>query len=326
MIQVEELSKTYQVLRRQPGSLRRLRLPVRALDRVSFHIPPGQIVGYIGPNGAGKSTTIKILSGILYPDQPGGSCLVDGRIPWKSRSRHVLGIGVVFGQRSQLWWDLPAGDSFRLLADMYGVRPADRNQRLVRLRRELDLDACIDTPVRQMSLGQRMRCELAAALIHQPRLLFLDEPSIGLDAPSKLALRTFVKELNRSQGTTVILTTHDMDDIEALADRVLLIGKGSLLFDGNMQQLRRTAGAEKRISLDLSAPIDGERLPAMLALTGLRLIDQQHQHLVLAYDPQTLPSTDALRQAIGLGPVSDVVVESQPVEEVISALYRRHQI
>ncbi|HAP43056.1 MAG: hypothetical protein A2087_09260 [Spirochaetes bacterium GWD1_61_31] len=326
MIHVEQLSKTYTVYKRIPGSLRRQRLAVTALDGISFNVSPGEIVGYIGPNGAGKSTTIKILSGILHPDRDHGSCLVNGRVPWKNRQAHVAGIGVVFGQRTQLWWDLPAGESFGLLGDMYRVPPALSRERLARLRRELDLDGFIDTPVRQMSLGQRMRCELVAALIHNPPLLFLDEPSIGLDAPSKIALRDFIVWLNRQHGTTIILTTHDMDDIEALARRVLLIGKGRLLFDGSMAELRREASDEKRVTIDLAEPADEAALRAWYGPRGLRIVALREHRLVLAYDGSALAGTEAIAVAVQPLKVADLSLGGQPVEELIAALYARHKL
>lgn len=195
---------------------------------MSFTIPDGQIVGYIGPNGAGKSTTIKILCGILRPDS--GTCAVNGLVPWEDRKRHVARLGVVFGQRSQLWWDVPVMDSFLLLRDIYRV-PEDRFRENVDMLTELlDLGDLLKTPARTLSLGQRMRCEIAAALLHSPQVLFLDEPTIGLDAVSKLRVRDFIREQNRQRGTTVILTTHDMQDIDALCQRVLLIGKAAFFW------------------------------------------------------------------------------------------------
>ncbi len=243
MIQVEHLTKSYRVSRRSGGLIKAVAAlgkrdteRVVALDDLSFTVSDGEIVGYIGPNGAGKSTTIKILSGILTPDS--GECLVDGRVPWRERKRHVARIGVVFGQRSQLWWDVPVIDSFDLLKDIYRVDASRYKKNLDELTGLLDLETLLRTPARQLSLGQRMRCEVAAALLHDPDLLFLDEPTIGLDAVSKLALRKFILERNRARGTTVLLTTHDMQDIEALATRVLLIGRGKLLLDGSFEDVR----------------------------------------------------------------------------------------
>ena len=244
MIQMQHIRKTYRVARRNAGFreaarsfFRRGYETVTALDDVSFTIGDGEAVGYIGPNGAGKSTTVKILSGILTPDS--GTCLVDGRVPWKNRIEHVSRIGVVFGQRSQLWWDVPVMDSFELLRDIYSVPSDLYRANLDELTQLLDLSELLRTPARQLSLGQRMRCELAASLLHSPRLLFLDEPTIGLDAVSKLAVRDFIVRLNRTRGTTVILTTHDMQDIDAIARRVILIGKGRILLDGSPDDLRK---------------------------------------------------------------------------------------
>ena len=243
MIEVEHLTKIYRVARRSAGMKEAIRAlghstyeEIRALDDISFSVKEGEMVGYIGPNGAGKSSTIKILSGILTPD--GGTCLVNGRVPWKERKAHVKEIGVVFGQRTQLWWDIPVGDSFELLRDIYEVPEHAYRRRLAELTELLKLEELLRTPARQLSLGQRMRCETAAALLHSPKLLFLDEPTIGLDAVSKLALRQFIREENLRNRTTVILTTHDMQDIEALAERIILIGKGRVLMDGSFEDLR----------------------------------------------------------------------------------------
>ena len=245
MIEMKGISKTYRVRKREAGLgnavkalFSREYTKIRALNDMSFTIPDGQIVGYIGPNGAGKSTTIKILSGILRPDS--GECSVDGMIPWQDRKRYVSHLGVVFGQRSQLWWDVPVMDSFCLLRDIYRVPEQSFRQNLERLREQLDLGKFLTAPARTLSLGQRMRCEIAAALLHSPDILFLDEPTIGLDAVSKL--REFIRAENRDRKTTVILTTHDMQDIDALCHRVLLIGKGRQLLDGSIEQIRAMAG------------------------------------------------------------------------------------
>lgn len=244
MIQVEHLTKIYKVSRRDGGLKQAMKAfvqrdteTVKALDDISFTISDGEIVGYIGPNGAGKSTTIKILSGILTPDS--GTCIVNDRIPWKQRRRHVAEIGVVFGQRSQLWWDVPVQDSFDLIRDIYRVESDRYRRNLDELADLLELGTLMRTPARQLSLGQRMRCEVAASLLHDPKVLFLDEPTIGLDAVSKLTLREFIKNRCKDRGTTVLLTTHDMQDIEALADRILLIGHGRLLMDGNFDNVRQ---------------------------------------------------------------------------------------
>lgn len=244
MITMENVSKSYKVAKRNAGFgeavkslFHREYETIHALKNVSFTIGDGEMVGYIGPNGAGKSSTIKILSGILTPD--GGKVLVDGRVPYKDRIRHVRQIGVVFGQRSQLWWDVPVIDSFELLRDIYSISPQQYKQNLEELTQLLDLKELLRSPARQLSLGQRMRCEIAASLLHDPKILFLDEPTIGLDAVSKLAAREFIRKRNQMHGTTVLLTTHDMQDIEALSDRIILIGKGEILMDGTIDDIKR---------------------------------------------------------------------------------------
>ena len=257
MITMEHVCKTYRIAKRNAGFSEACKAlfhreyeEIHALKDVSFTIDDGEMVGYIGPNGAGKSSTIKILSGILTPDS--GNVTVDGRLLWNSGSKvplkkqercsrieHVSQIGVVFGQRSQLWWDVPVIDSFELLKDIYSISEPVYRENLVELTELLNLKELLRTPTRQLSLGQRMRCEIAASLLHSPRILFLDEPTIGLDAVSKLAVREFVKNLNKNHGTTVILTTHDMEDIEALASRIILIGKGQILMDGGLEDIKR---------------------------------------------------------------------------------------
>lgn len=244
MITMNNICKSYKVAKRNAGFSEALKNlfhreyeHIQALDHVSFQIDDGEMVGYIGPNGAGKSSTIKILSGILTPDS--GTCLVNGKIPWKDRIQHVRDIGVVFGQRSQLWWDVPVIDSFELLKEIYSIPNETYQTNLEELTELLNLTELLRTPARQLSLGQRMRCEIAASLLHSPKILFLDEPTIGLDAVSKLAVRDFIHRQNELHGTTVILTTHDMQDIEALTKRILLIGKGKLLLDGTLDDIKK---------------------------------------------------------------------------------------
>lgn len=256
MIQAEHLQKTFRVRKRNAGFKNAAKAffsreyeEIRALNDVSFRIEDGEAVGYIGPNGAGKSSTIKILSGILTPDS--GTCVIDGRVPWKDRRAHVSQIGVVFGQRSQLWWDVPVIDSFELIRDIYAVAEDVYKRNLRDLTDLLNLSELLKTPARSLSLGQRMRCEIAASLLHDPRILFLDEPTIGLDAVSKIAVREFVLDMNKRHGTTVILTTHDMQDVEALAQRVLLIGKGRILLDSTLDDIRR--GGSGQIDETLAA-------------------------------------------------------------------------
>lgn len=250
MITFQDIRKSYRVARRESGLgnavksfFKRDYTMIDAIKGISFSISDGEMVGYIGPNGAGKSTTIKILSGILMPD--GGTCVVNGQVPWKDRKEYVKQIGVVFGQRSQLWWDIPVMDSFELLQAIYAIPASTYHSKLDELTELLHLEELLKTPTRQLSLGQRMRCELATSLLHDPKLLFLDEPTIGLDAVSKIAVRDFIKKMNENHKTTVILTTHDMQDIEAITNRVILIGRGQKLMDGTLDDLRREAESMK---------------------------------------------------------------------------------
>jgi ABC-2 type transport system ATP-binding protein len=252
MIELRNISKTFKVARRNAGFkeafksfFKREYEYIHALKNISFTINDGEMVGYIGPNGAGKSSTIKIMSGILNPDS--GECIINGRIPWKDRINHVKEIGVVFGQRSQLWWDVPVIDSFELIKDIYKVSHETYKQNLDELIEILDLSQIVKTPARQLSLGQRMRCELIASLLHNPKILFLDEPTIGLDAVSKIAVRGFIKKINKERNTTIILTTHDMQDIEAITDRILLIGKGQILMDGSIDDLKKYGSKDEKI-------------------------------------------------------------------------------
>lgn len=246
LIVFQDVCKTYRVARREAGFVnaakslfKREYCMIHAINHISFSINDGEMVGLLGPNGAGKSSTIKILSGILTPDS--GTCLVNGQTPWKNRKAYVQQIGVVFGQRSQLWWDIPVIDSFGLLQAIYSIPASKYRDKLDELTQLLHLEELLRTPTRQLSLGQRMRCEIAASLLHEPKLLFLDEPTIGLDAVSKIAVRDFIKKINEEHKTTVILTTHDMQDIEAITNRVILIGRGRKLIDGTLDNLRLEA-------------------------------------------------------------------------------------
>ncbi len=320
-IVVQSLTKTFRVAERQAGAWgalrglvnRRTRL-VRALDGVSFSMEPGELVGYIGPNGAGKSTTIKILAGIMVPD--GGECRVLGRVPWLERVANVRQIGVVFGQRTQLWWDLPVVESFELLRDIYRVPQADYQRARDELVETLALAPFLDVPVRQLSLGQRMRCDLAAALVHSPSLLYLDEPTIGLDAISKLAVRDFLRRLNRERGVTVILTTHDMDDIEALCSRVLLINQGCILYDGALDDLRARVSPEREMIVDLQENAAGFDDP------DAAVVQRDGQRLHLRFDPRRVSAAVLIGRISARHAIRDLMVQHPPIEETIARLYR----
>lgn len=317
---VENLSKSFRMPVRQEGFLgsvtgflhRRYRT-VHALQNVSFSLGEGELVGYIGPNGAGKSTTVKIMSGILTPDS--GRCEILGYTPWKQRIKHVRNIGVVFGQRSQLWWDVPVIESFDLLKDMYRIPPAEYRQMKTELVGVLSLESLLDVPVRQLSLGQRMRCELAASLLHRPPILFLDEPTIGLDAVSKIAVRDFILRINQQRSITVILTTHDMDDIEALCSRIMLIGKGQILFDGDITRLRNTVAPERIVKIDFS------ETPRRLDYPIARLSFTVDSHAEFRFNPAETTAAELIEMISRDNRIKDFVIENMPIEETIAKMY-----
>ena len=323
-IVVEELVKTFRVAERQPGmwgaikglAHRRYRT-VRALDSISFSLEPGELVGYIGPNGAGKSTTVKVLSGILVPDS--GRCQVLGRTPWKERIPHVREIGVVFGQRTQLWWDLPVIESFDLLRDIYRVPQVEYERSCDELIALMKLEPLLDTPVRQLSLGQRMRCDLVAALLHSPSLLFLDEPTIGLDAVSKLAVRDFVRQLNGERGVTVVLTTHNMDDIEALCSRIILINKGRILLDGTLDDLRAQVSSERRLIVNLT------REEQWIDDPDAVVVRRDGPRVHLRFDPARISAADLIARVTSRYAIHDLFVENPLIEEIVAQLYEEVQ-
>ena len=314
-ITVEGLSKTFTLRKkREKGRLLREKSIVQALDNVSFSVEPGELVGYIGPNGAGKSTTVKILSGILTPES--GRVEVGGLTPWKSRKAHVSRIGVVFGQRSQLWWDVPILDSFSLLKDIYRVPESEYKARLSELTDALQLEPFLRTPLRLLSLGQRMRAELCGSLLHRPKLLFLDEPTIGLDAVSKLALREFLQQENRQHGTTVLLTTHDMEDIAALCPRVMVLGHGRKLYDGALPQLLSRYDTKRQVTVRYG---DETALPALPP--GCQ-INRDGADFKITYDPAQVPTGSLLSLLQSAGPIRELTAQPQNVDHLIAAMYR----
>ena len=317
---VENLVKTFQVAKRKPGLwnatkglIHREYNTVKALEGISFKLDAGELVGYIGPNGAGKSTTVKVLSGILVPNS--GRCEVLGNVPWKNRISHVKNIGVVFGQRSQLWWDLPVIDSFELLKDIYNIPEAQYKATKDELVERLNLSQILEVPVRQLSLGQRMRCEISASLLHTPPLLFLDEPTIGLDAVSKLAVRDFIKGLNKKRGTTVILTTHDMDDIEALCSRVMVIGKGQILLDGSINDLRGAVSKERRLIVDLEEQI------SEISIEHAKVVKIEGNRAYLNFNPDNITPSELISNISLKYQIKDLFIENQPIDEIIAKLY-----
>ncbi|MBB4637314.1 ABC transporter ATP-binding protein [Longimicrobium terrae] len=308
MITVEHLHKSF--VTRTGGLLRGTRGTVDAVRDVSFTVARGEVVGYLGPNGAGKSTTIKVLTGLLVPTA--GRVEVGGLVPWRDRRRHVARLGAVFGQRTTLWWDLPLRDSLDLLRDVYRV-PAERFRRnLAAFTEMLELGPFLGTPARSLSLGQRMRADLAAALLHDPELLFLDEPTVGLDVVAKERIRTFVQHINAERGVTVLLTTHDLTDIERLARRVLIIDHGSLLYDGGLPDLQTRFGGARELVVEFEAP------PAEPAVEGLRMLSVEGPRATYAFE-------GAAARPIALvtahAPVRDVTVREPDIEATIRRIY-----
>ena len=324
MIEVEHITKEYKVAKREAGFHNAVKAlfsrkydTVRALNDISFKIDDGEILAYIGTNGAGKSTTIKILCGILTPDK--GNCIVDGYVPWKDRKSYVKNIGVVFGQRSQLWWDIPIIDSFELIKDMYDIDSRTYTQNVSALCQLLDLEKIVQTPARNLSLGQRMRCEIVASLLHNPKILFLDEPTIGLDAVSKLAVRDFIKRINTEKGTTVILTTHDMQDIEALTHRVMLIGNGQILLDGSLEELKKRVSDKKEIIIKHSG-----KTPTLCE--GMNYLEQKDDKLKISLDPKMISVSEGIAYLSRETELIDLEVSDISAEEMVARLYKEYQI
>src|SRR5438067_2711815 len=333
MIEAESLSKSYRIAKRRPGLLGGLRSVVdpqirivNAVRDLSLHVERGEMIGLIGPNGAGKSTTIKMLTGILVPTS--GEMCVAGLNPVRQRRELAARIGVVFGQRSQLWWDLPLIDSLRLLRHLYRVPEERHNANLVRLRALLDLDEFLTTPVRQLSLGQRMRGDLAAALLHDPELLYLDEPTIGLDVVAKARIREFLLTINTEQGVTVLLTTHDMDDVEALCPRMVIIDHGRKLYDGTVANIRERFGGE-RVLVALLDTAELARLPhnaqgeLMLAdlPQGVRLVRAEGSRLWLGFGRDALPAHELVGWLGVRYRLRDVTFQEPEIEDVIRRIY-----
>lgn len=329
-IRLEAVRKIFRVPRRGRGLrgalstlISRAADEVVALDDLSFTIAEGQIVGYIGPNGAGKSTTVKLISGILRADA--GQIRVLGRDPFRQRQEHVRGIGVVFGQRTQLYWDVPVRESFRLLGTIYGVPAPDLHRRIDRFDELLGIGRLLDLSPRRLSLGQRMACDIAASLLHQPGVLFLDEPTIGLDVTLKERIRGFICEMNRELGTTVILTTHDLSDIERLAHRVLILDRGRLVHDGPLDVIRQRMRNVHHLEVEFAAPAELDRLTRL----GEELADRLEEftpsadglHLVISFDPQKLPSPDLYQRLHSQFSIRDFSLRPCDIEELVRRFY-----
>jgi viologen exporter family transport system ATP-binding protein len=317
IIEADGLTREFRV---RDGKRRRL---LTAVDGLTVRVEPGEAVGYIGANGAGKSTTIKMLTGILVPTA--GSVLTCGLRPVPDRRRLARQVGVVFGQRSQLWWDLPARESFRILAAIHALTRAQESDRTAELVEQLELGSFLSVPVRQLSLGQRMRAEVAAALLHSPRLVILDEPTIGLDVLSKQRLREFLVGERRRHGTTLLLTTHDMGDVERLCDRILVIDHGRLAYDGDLPGLSRTVGAERVLVVDLAEPMPDLTLPPAPGLDGVRHLSSQGNGLRqrLAFDAEQTTAAKVLAAVSDKAEVLDLTVEEPDIEDVVRRIYAK---
>jgi ABC-2 type transport system ATP-binding protein len=311
LIDVHDLGRTF-VVRKRAGRFRRTRSEVNAVRDLTFGIEGGEMVGYIGPNGAGKSTTIKMLTGILVPTS--GRLLVAGLEPSRQRTELARRIGVVFGQRTTLWWDLPLRDSFELLQKIYRVDPVRHRRNLQEYVELLDLGDLLDTPFRQLSLGQRMRGDITAALLHDPEILYLDEPTIGLDVVSKGRLRDFLRTLNAERGTTLMLTTHDLQDIEALCDRVIVIDHGTAVFDGPLPDLHRRGGSHRTLVVDL---VD-EVAPISVAGAETRKVEGPRQWLSFPAGESAAPIVSAVASAYD---VADLSIQEPDIEDVIRQIY-----
>jgi ABC-2 type transport system ATP-binding protein len=320
IVTVENLQKHFRMSQHTAGffgELRALIHPhyqlIRAVDGVSFSIDSGEIVGYLGPNGAGKSTTIKMLTGLLVPS--GGNINVNGYIPWRDRARYVANIGAVFGTRTTLWWDLPVIETLELLQYIYDIPKKRYNQNLDEFRDLLDLDTFLDTPVRSLSLGQRMRADLCAALLHDPRLVFLDEPTVGLDVVAKERIRQFIQQINKQRGVTILLTTHDLSDVEKLCERVMIIDHGHLLFDGRLQELRQRFGGKRRLMVDFSEPYPdySVSLASISKVEGLRVTYE--------FERGRITASELIASISQRFRIQDLSVYEPSIEETIRRIY-----
>lgn len=321
IIEVDNLQKEFKVAKRQTGMLGAIKSIVKreyitkeAVKGVSFSIDKGEMIGYIGPNGAGKSTTIKMLTGILVPS--GGKLMVNGIVPYEKRQENAKNIGVVFGQRTQLWWDLPTIESFELLKAIYQVSDQRYKKNMDIFQEILGLDEFLNTPVRQLSLGQRMRADIAASLLHDPEILFLDEPTIGLDVVAKEKMRTFIEEINRERQVTVILTTHDMEDIEKLCKRMILIDHGQKVYDGEIAAVKNRFGKMRTLVVDI------EQNGHEFSIAGGELIKQEGNRKWIRFNRDEISASQLISQISANYNITDLTVEEPAIESIISRIYQ----
>ena len=325
MIEVRNLSKTFKVYHHRKGFwgtfanlFSRKHRIVQAVDDISFNVTRGEIVGYLGPNGAGKSTTIKMLTGILVPSS--GSVTVNGYIPHRQRKENAKRIGVVFGQRSHLWFDLPVQESFELLRRIYRIPQAQYQRNVAMFDDMLELGAFFQTPVRQLSLGQRMRADIGAALLHNPDVLFLDEPTIGLDVVAKARIRQFIQQINAERQVTVVLTTHDLDDVEKLCNRVILIDDARLLFDGELATLRRMLSKERLLSVDYAEDYPDVRVP------HAQMTHREGTRVQYRFSPEEIRTAELIGTILQKFRIVDIAVQEPDIEELIQTVYEDNLI
>ncbi|HZS44375.1 MAG TPA: ATP-binding cassette domain-containing protein [Blastocatellia bacterium] len=327
IIRVEHLTKEFRVFERREGIkgglinlFKRDYRNLTAVNDVNFSISRGEIVGYIGANGAGKSTTIKMMTGILVPTS--GRVVANGFVPYDQRTAYTKTIGVVFGQRTQLWWDIAVVESFNLLKKIYGISDTDFKQRLKLFSEILNISAYLHTPVRKLSLGERMRCDLAASLLHNPPVLFLDEPTIGLDVLAKANILQFLQEINREFKTTILLTTHDLADIEQLCERLVIIDKGELLFDGTLRELRRRFGGESKILFDLKEGLSQNTLDKLSNSSDAKWQCVDGMRCTVSFDPEQVTSADLIKQIVNNFDVKDIEVQEEAIEDIVRSIYQ----
>ena len=327
MIVVEHLDKTFKKTVKQPGlkagfkSLFKPQIETfEAVKDLNFEIPKGEIFGFIGANGAGKSTTIKMLTGILTPTS--GTCLINGKNPQKNRTAYVKDIGVVFGQRTQLWWDLALQETYSVLKEIYDISDSEFHKRMTFLNEVLDLNTFIKDPVRTLSLGQRMRADIAASLLHNPKVLFLDEPTIGLDVAVKDNIRKAIKQINQEEQTTILLTTHDLNDIELLCDRIFMIDRGQEIFDGSVSQLKQRFGKMHEVRFEMTQQLEVERLDYHQHFSDLEVIKDGLQ-VTIQFDATKVAIPDLVKFTLSRANVKDIAVKDADIEEIIRRFFRK---